>query len=67
MKKGNIIETNVRMRANLELKREVGGRVGKPKSFTDLVRTMGLRILKSDSIPDLPLIYSTTGHMTAAQ
>ena len=51
MKKRNIIETNVRMRGNLGLKGKMGGRLGKQKIFTELVRSMGLRIIKSDSNP----------------
>lgn len=51
MKKRNIIETNVRMRGNLGLKGKVRGSLGKQKIFTELVRSMGLRIIKSDSNP----------------
>lgn len=39
------------MRTNLEPKGEVGGSPPKQKSFTDLVRSKGLRIIKSDSNP----------------
>lgn len=51
IKNRNSMRTNIVRRINLGPKDEMGENPGKRKSFTKLVKSMGLRIRKSDSYP----------------